>query len=205
MPAGTSYEADARDPGARLGSRFQDALHLAADLHARQVRKGTRIPYLAHLLAVASLALENGADEDTAIAALLHDAVEDQGGAATLGVIRERFGDRVARIVAECSDTDTVPKPPWRERKEAYVAHLPHADAATRLVSACDKLHNARSILEDLRRNGLSVFERFKGGKDGTLWYYRTLVEIFRRTGSPRRGELERGVGEMERLAGETE
>src|ERR1051325_12202408 len=129
-----------------LTSRFEDALSFAARLHSGQLRKGTAIPYVSHLLAVASVALEHGADEDEAIAALLHDAVEDQGGAPTREEIRRRFGDRVVEIVDGCTDAETVPKPPWRERKERYIAHVAEASPSVRLVSASDKLHNARSI-----------------------------------------------------------
>jgi (p)ppGpp synthase/HD superfamily hydrolase len=188
---------------ARLGTRFEDALAFAARLHRQQRRKGTEVPYVAHLLAVASIALEHGADEDEAIAALLHDAVEDQGGAPTLEAIRGRFGEKVADIVAGCTDTDQVPKPPWRPRKEAYVAHVASASPSVRLVSAADKLHNARSILADYRRLGERVFSRFSGGRNGTLWYYRALANAFRAHGAtPLVEELERTVSDLERLAG---
>ncbi len=152
-----------------LTSRFENALVFAARLHANQVRKGTSIPYLSHLLAVSALALENGANEDEAIAALLHDGVEDQGGPPTLAEIRRNFGDKVAEIVAGCSDTDTIPKPPWRERKEAYLAHLPEASPSVKLVSLCDKIHNTRSTLENYREVGEKLWERFRGGKEGKL------------------------------------
>lgn len=186
-----------------LSGRFAEAMAYAASLHADQVRKGTAVPYLSHLLAVASLALEHGADEDEAIAALLHDAVEDQGGARTAAEIRRRFGATVADIVLGCSDTDTIPKPPWRERKEAYVAHLRHASAGVRLVSACDKLHNARSLLSAYRVVGESIWGQFRGGKDGTLWYYRSCVDELRAAGAtPLVDELSRVVAELERLAG---
>ncbi|NWJ96563.1 MAG: HD domain-containing protein [Chloroflexi bacterium] len=184
-------------------TRFEEGLVFANQLHAKQVRKGTPIPYIAHLLAVASLALEHGANEDEAIAALLHDAVEDQGGAATLAEIRRRFGDNVAQIVSECSDTDVIPKPPWRERKEAYIAHVVTASSSVRLVSACDKLHNARSTLLDYRVIGEEVWSRFRGGKQGLLWYFRSLVETFRVAGnSPLIEELDRTVSELEHLVG---
>jgi (p)ppGpp synthase/HD superfamily hydrolase len=187
--------------GVALGPRFEEALTYAARLHREQVRKGSGVPYLSHLLGVAGIALEHGASEDEAIAALLHDAVEDQGGAPTLAEIRRRFGDTVADIVAGCSDTDVVPKPPWRPRKEAYVAHLASASPSARLVSAADKLHNARSILTDYRRLGETVWTRFAGGKEGTLWYYRAVVQAFRAYDpTPLVDELERAVEEMERL-----
>ena len=127
-----------------LGERFDQALLYAGRLHARQVRKGTRIPYVAHLLAVTSIVLENGGDEDEAIAALLHDAVEDQGGASVRREIEARFGPRVAAIVEGCSDSQVVPKPPWRARKEAYIAHVQQASASVRLVSAASATPLAR-------------------------------------------------------------
>ena len=184
--------------------RFAEAVALAEELHRTQRRKGTSIPYMAHLLAVAALALEHGADEDVAIGALLHDAVEDQGGPPTLERIRQRFGDRVAGIVAGCTDADVVPKPPWRARKEAYIAHLAEADDDTRLVSSCDKLHNARSILADYREHGEETWARFRGGKEGTLWYYRALVDAFREYGTHPRilDELARVVDELEAESG---
>jgi GTP pyrophosphokinase len=187
----------------QLSSRFESALVFAARLHATQTRKAAGVPYVAHLLGVAAIALEHGADEDAAIAALLHDAVEDQGGASTRAVIRRCFGDAVAAIVDGCTDADTEPKPPWRQRKESYLAHLRTAPAAVRLVSASDKLHNARAILADLRARGSRAFGIFRGGKDGTLWYYRSLVEIFRQTSTvpPLTEELARVVAEIERLA----
>jgi (p)ppGpp synthase/HD superfamily hydrolase len=185
-----------------LSARFEEALILAVRWHAGQVRKETTIPYIAHLLGVASIVLEQGADEDEAIAALLHDAVEDQGGAVALEEIRRRFGDAVAEIVAGCTDAWTTPKPPWRERKEAYIAHLRHASPSVRLVSAADKLHNARSILADYRAIGEALWSRFNGGKAGTLWYYRALVETLRSSDpAPLVEELDRVVSEIERLA----
>jgi (p)ppGpp synthase/HD superfamily hydrolase len=165
-----------------LGDRFDDALTYAARLHRAQTRKQSGIPYVSHLLSVAALVLEDGGDEDETIAALLHDAVEDQGGAARLAEIRDRYGERVAAIVAGCSDTDQQPKPPWRQRKEAYLRHL--ADPATPesvlRVSAADKLHNARSVLSDRHEVGEVVWDRFNAGRDEQLWYYRSLVEILR-------------------------
>ncbi len=191
---------------AKLTARFEEALVYATQLHARQKRKGTHIPYVAHLLSVAALVLEDGGDEDEAIAALLHDAVEDQGGRATLEEIRRRFGERVAAIVEACSDADTIPKPPWRARKERYLEHLHQAPADVRRISAADKLHNARAILADLRSSGEKVWERFTGGKDGTLWYYRKLVSAYREAGTnPIVEELDLVVSEIERLAGEKE
>jgi len=187
-----------------LSARFEEALVYAAQLHADQARKGTTIPYVAHLLGVASIVLEQGAGEDEAIAALLHDAVEDQGGEATLAEIGRRFGPRVAEIVDACTDARTTPKPPWRERKQAYIAHLHHATASVRLISAADKLHNARAILRDYRAIGESLWTRFNGGKEGTLWYYRALVEALQAAGpTPLVEELDRVVSEIEKLASE--
>jgi (p)ppGpp synthase/HD superfamily hydrolase len=186
----------------QLTARFEEALVYAAQLHARQLRKGTTIPYISHLLAVTALVLENGGDEDEAIAALLHDAVEDQGGAGTREEIRRRFGDTVASIVNDCSDTDIIPKPPWRERKERYIAHLREATPSVRLISAADKLHNARAILSDYRQSGESVWHRFNGGKAGTLWYYRAVTDALRaRAETPLVDELDRVVTEIEQLA----
>ncbi|MEQ9237715.1 HD domain-containing protein [Coleofasciculus sp. E2-BRE-01] len=187
----------------KLSQRFTDALTFATELHANQTRKGNGVPYIAHLLAVSSIALEYGANEEEAIAALLHDAIEDQGGAATREEIRRRFGDTITEIVDGCTDADTTPKPPWRQRKEAYIAHIPTASASVRLVSAADKLHNAWSILKDYRILGDNLWQRFHGGKEGTLWYYRSLIEAFRTQGSmPIVDELDRVVSELESLVG---
>ncbi|HEV2705385.1 MAG TPA: HD domain-containing protein [Pyrinomonadaceae bacterium] len=189
-----------------LTDKFDEALVFASRLHAHQRRKGTRIPYISHLLAVAAIALEHGASEDEAIAALLHDAVEDQGGAQTRELICEKFGERVAEIVDACSDTDAVPKPPWHERKERYLQHLGRETRpSVFLVSASDKLHNARSLLSEYRTHGERVWERFRGGREGSLWYYRTLVEIFRRRWPcALTEELARTVDELERLASDS-
>jgi (p)ppGpp synthase/HD superfamily hydrolase len=165
----------------KLGARFLRAFLFAADKHKHQARKASSIPYIAHLMGVASLVLEAGSDEDLAIAALLHDVVEDCGGAPMLKEVRRRFGPRVARVVDGCTDADSYPKPPWRERKETYIRHLKNADADTRLVSAADKLNNVRSILSDYRAVGEFVWSRFSGGREGTLWYYRTLRDEFLR------------------------
>jgi (p)ppGpp synthase/HD superfamily hydrolase len=170
----------------KLGSRFERAFLFAKEKHAGQTRKASGVPYLAHLMGVASLALEYGGDEDVAIAALLHDVVEDCGGRAMLKEVKRRFGSRVAKMVEGCTDSDTVPKRPWRERKDTYLQHLKSADEETRLVSAADKLNNLRSILSDYREVGEVIWERFKGGREGTLWYYRALLEEFQR-GKPNR------------------
>lgn len=163
-----------------FSSRFDQALVYAHQLHARQTRKATTIPYIGHLLAVTSIVIENGGTEDEVIAALLHDAVEDQGGAIIREEISRRFGENVALIVDGLSDTDQMPKPPWRARKEEYIAHLAEATPSVLLVSLADKLHNAQSILRDYRNVGQSVWERFNGGQKGTLWYYRALIAAFR-------------------------
>lgn len=184
-----------------LTPRFDDALVFARRLHADQRRKGTGIPYISHLLAVTAIVLEQGGTETEAIAALLHDAVEDQGGLATRAEIQRRFGEDVVAIVDGCTDAVTMPKPPWRERKEAYVAHVRHASPSVRFVSASDKLHNARAILADYRQLGDALWGRFQGGREGTLWYYRALVDAFRTAEStPLIEELERTVSELERL-----
>ena len=185
-----------------LTERFDEALLYASALHREQTRKGSTTPYVAHLLATASIALEHGADEDEAIAALLHDAIEDQGGEPTRQEIERRFGARVAGIVKECSDTDVEPKPPWRERKEAYLAHLSELSPSARFVVSCDKLHNVRSLLLDYELLGEDVWERFNGGREGTLWYYRAIADALAAGGtSPIGQELGRTVARLEELA----
>ena len=183
-------------------NRLADAVAFALQAHAQQERKGTDTPYVSHLLGVASLVLEHGDDEEQAMAAMLHDAVEDQGAHLEL-VIHERFGARVADIVLGCTDADTVPKPPWRERKEAYIRHLETAGTEVLLVSCADKVHNARAICTDVRAHGPEVFDRFKAGQDGTLWYHRTLAAAFRRLmPGALADELSGAVDTMERLPG---
>lgn len=162
-----------------LSERYSDAFRYAHSLHRAQRRKGTSIPYIAHLMTVSALVLEHGGNEDQAIAALLHDAAEDQGGEKTLAEIRSLFGDAVAEIVADCTDAWIEPKPPWRERKEAYLAALPAKPAMSLLVSLADKTHNAEAILFDYRDLGRELWPRFSGGRDGTLWYYDRLASIF--------------------------
>ncbi|KUI44964.1 phosphohydrolase [Mycobacterium sp. IS-1590] len=166
----------------RLGPKFQEALGFAAELHRTQTRKASQVPYVGHLLSVAGLVIEADGTETEAIAALLHDAAEDQGGDVTLTQIEERFGPEVAAIVEECSDTLVTPKPPWRERKQAYIEHLNTASDSTIRVSAADKLDNARAILRDLRRFGPKVWQRFNTDDPHEhLWYYRSLLEVYRR------------------------
>jgi (p)ppGpp synthase/HD superfamily hydrolase len=166
----------------RLGRAFSEALTYAAELHSTQTRKASEVPYIGHLLSVAGLVIEADGTETEAIAALLHDAAEDQGGDATLAEIEERFGKDVARIVEECSDTVITPKPPWRQRKEDYIAHLDKASPSTILVSVADKLDNARAILRDFRRYGSSVWQRFSTDNPyDHLWYYGALLDVYRR------------------------
>lgn len=184
-----------------LTDRFDRALLYATQVHGGQVRKGTSIPYVAHLLAVAATVIEYGGSEDMAIAALLHDAVEDQGGRPRLSDIRNRFGDRVAGIVESCSDSVVNAaagerKADWRTRKTRYIAHLSTVDQDTLLVSLADKVHNARSILRDLRKPdvGASVWTRFTNPKTETLWYYRELATAF---GKHFPGQLANELGEI--------
>ncbi len=184
-----------------LSARFQEALLYSTQVHATQLRKGTSIPYVSHVLIVAGIVLENGGDEDEAIAALLHDAVEDQGGEARLADIRARFGARVATIVLGCSDSTVKPKPPWEERKRRYLEHLRSSPASERLVSAADKLANARAILADYRTNGEALWPRFNATREQILWYYRELVTAFRATGTtPLVDELDRVVATLESI-----
>lgn len=191
--------------GLRLTSRFEDALVFAAQLHRDQPRKGSNVPYVSHLLAVSSLVIEHGGDEDQAIAALLHDAIEDQGGPKARDQILRRFGERVTAIVDGCTDSQADPKPPWRARKEAFIAGISAKSPSVQLVCAADKLHNARCILSDYRDVdvGEKLWQRFKGGgREGTLWYYRELANALVQSGpTPLVDELERVVAEIERLA----
>jgi len=187
----------------KLSRQFEKALVYATRAHGDQTRKKTGIPYIAHILGVTAIAMEYGANETEAIAALLHDAVEDCGGERRLRDIERKFGKGVAKIVDGCTDTYEKPKPPWLERKKNYIAHLKDSDSSNRLVSASDKLHNTRAILAELRRHGLEVFGRFSGKKDGTLWYYRTLVTAFRehRDHGDLVDELDRVVTQIEKLS----
>jgi len=187
-----------------LTNRFVEALGYAAELHLHQRRKGKGQPYVGHLLGVAAIVIQHGGGEDEVIAALLHDAVEDQGGLPRLDEIREKFGERVARVVDGCTDSYEVSgeKRAWLERKRAYIAKVARESADVQLVSAADKLANAREILADYRVEGDAVFSRFQGRKEGTLWYYRALVGVFRKAGpSPLIDELDRVVTELESLA----
>ena len=186
----------------RLGPRFEMALSFAASLHREQSRKASNIPYVAHLLAVASIVLEHGGGEDEAIAALLHDAIEDQGGHATGERIRSRFGDVVAEIVVGCSEAQVTPRPAWPERKESHLAHVAVASPAVKLVVAADKLHNCRSLAGEYRRQGEPLWSHFRGGKAGTLWYYRAaLAAVADKIPTALAIELELAVAELEKLA----
>ena len=182
-----------------MGPRFSAALAFASEIHRGQFRKGTTIPYIAHLLAVAALVIEAGGDEDAAIGALLHDTVEDQGGQPMLDRIRVGYGANVAEIVEACTDTDLTPKPPWRPRKEAYLAAIPHKSPGALLVSLADKVHNSGAILNDYRQIGEALWSRFTGGREGTLWYYRALADGFRnRTPNGLWQQLEETVVDLE-------
>jgi (p)ppGpp synthase/HD superfamily hydrolase len=186
-----------------LGDRFFDAVRYAAAAHAGQLRKGTTVPYLGHLMGVASIVLDAGGNEDEAIAALLHDAAEDAGGRERLDDIRTRFGDTVARIVEACTDSWTTPKAPWIERKRAYVEHARHLAPDELRVSAADKVHNAYAILRDLRTHGDAVWSRFNASASDVLWYYEALVRAYREAGGgPLVEELARIVRGLEREVG---
>lgn len=184
-----------------LTARFKDALIYAFDLHRKQKRKEIEIPYFSHLMTVAGLVLDYGGNENQAIAALLHDAIEDQGGDHTRQQIRRLFGEEVANIVEGCTDADVTPKPPWRERKEKYLSHLKNTSSATRLVSAADKLANLRNILADYKIIGEKLWTRFNGGKEGTLWYYEELAKFFAKNGPQELGkEMEKTLKELKEI-----
>lgn len=187
----------------QLTERFVEAVRYATEAHKDQRRKGTEMPYIGHLFGVASFVLEDGGDEDAAIAALLHDAPEDQGGRARLEDIRQRFGPKVAHIVEGCTDSWTQPKEPWTVRKKEYVEHAKKLDPETLRVSAADKVHNAYAILRDLRTHGEAVWSRFNASPDDILWYYDTIVRSFREAGGGRLvDELDRVVRGIKREMG---
>jgi (p)ppGpp synthase/HD superfamily hydrolase len=193
--------------GAKLTSRFTDAFGFAFQVHRKQTKKGSAVPYISHLLEVAGIVLAYGGDEDEAIAALLHDSVEDHPDIASFDAIGKRYGVEVAGIVESCSDASTIPKPPWKGRKEAYIAHLRHADQPVLMVSAADKLVNARAVLKDYREVGDQVWERFNAGKSDQLWYYREVTRALIAAAGDGRAralveELARVVGELENLCG---
>jgi (p)ppGpp synthase/HD superfamily hydrolase len=161
--------------------RFERALALAHELHGSQVRKGSKVPFVTHLMAVSALVGEYGGSEDAVIGALLHDAAEDQGGRRTLARIESEFGPEVSRLVALCSDAYSAIKPPWKRRKEAFVQRLPDAPPEAKLIIAADKIHNARSIRREMRIHGAeAIFARFRGGREGTLWYLDACLAALR-------------------------
>jgi (p)ppGpp synthase/HD superfamily hydrolase len=168
----------------QLTAKFESALVYATRLHANQTRKINGIPYITHLLSVAALVLEAGGTETEAIAGLLHDSIEDQGGKIIRAEISQLFGEAVVTIIDGCTEWDTPPKPPWKERKLRYLENLRHGSPSVRLVSLADKLHNARSLLANLRVYGSSVWQEFSAGKEGTLWFYQELLQVYMTTGS---------------------
>jgi len=174
-------EESDQEPEPVVAARFMEAVGYAVQLHARQARKGTSIPYVTHLFSVCSLVLEDGGDEDQAIAALLHDGPEDQGGQPVLDEIRARFGDAVATIVDGLTDTMLDPKPPWRPRKEAYLELLDAEPVAVLRVSLADKLHNLRSMAIDHAARGEDLWSRFNAGRVDQAWYFGRLLAVFER------------------------
>jgi (p)ppGpp synthase/HD superfamily hydrolase len=187
----------------RLTQRFDEAFLYAHQLHGDQVRKGTSAPYIGHLMGVASIVMEDGGSEDEAIGALLHDAAEDHGGLERLNDVRERFGQGVAKIVEECTDSWETPKRPWAERKRAYTEHARHLGPSSLRVSAADKVHNAYAILRDLRNDGEQVWQRFNATADDVMAYYQALVRSYREAGGGKLvDELDRIVRGIEREMG---
>ncbi|MBA2304774.1 MAG: HD domain-containing protein [Acidobacteria bacterium] len=178
----------------KLTARFEDAFRYAREIHGAQTRKGNAAPYIGHLMGVASIVLDDGGTEEEAIAALLHDAAEDQGGRDRLADIRARFGDGVARIVEDCTDSWETPKRPWSDRKREYVEHARALPGPSLRVAAADKVHNAYAILRDLRSVGDQVWERFNAPADDVIAYHEGLVRSFRASGG---GKL---VDELERI-----
>lgn len=195
-------------PEIRTSPVLAEAFAYAERIHRGQIRKKTLTPALSHLMAVASLVLENGGDEEEAIAALLHDGPEDCAGEQTLDEIRRLFGDRVAHIVAGCTDSMEKPKPPWKGRKSRYIAHLPQADESTLLVSLADKVHNVRSLVVEYRSVGERLWQRFSATREESLWYYESLLRVFEETQSSRLStlvqELAHALGELQRLITES-
>jgi (p)ppGpp synthase/HD superfamily hydrolase len=177
-----------------LTARFDEAFRYAHEVHAAQSRKGSGAPYISHLMGVASIVLDDGGKEDEAIGALLHDAAEDHGGRPRLEDIRARFGDAVARIVEDCTDSWEMPKRPWVERKQGYVDHARRLEPPSLRVSAADKVHNTYGILRDLRNDGEQVWSRFNASADDVMTYYESLVRAFRESGG---GKL---VDELDRI-----
>ncbi|HEV3110024.1 MAG TPA: HD domain-containing protein [Candidatus Binataceae bacterium] len=191
----------------KLTSRFADAFAFAFEVHREQTKKGGSVPYISHLLEVAGLVLSYGGNEDEAIAALLHDAVEDHPDIASFETIGKRFGAPVAAIVESCSDSTVIPKPPWKPRKERYIAHMREADESVLMVAAADKLANARAVMKDYRVVREDVWKRFNAPKPEQLWYYRTVTKALAdRAGNGRARELieelKRAVAQLETLCG---
>ncbi|MEA3365599.1 MAG: HD domain-containing protein [Candidatus Hydrogenedentes bacterium] len=179
-------------------SLIAEAFSFAEGLHQGQFRKSTDIPYLYHLLSVAALVGEHGGNERQVAAALLHDAAEDQGGEETLGAIEKHFGKEIAAYVRACSDCTSFPKPPWRARKEAFIAKIPEMPEEAKLIVAADKLHNVRSMLRDHRQHGENLWKRFKGGRTGTLWYHASVAKTLAKTWKhPILDELQEAVEEL--------
>jgi (p)ppGpp synthase/HD superfamily hydrolase len=186
-----------------LSGTFDDAFLYAHQVHADQKRKGTNAPYIGHLMGVASIVLDGGGSEEEAIGALLHDAAEDHGGRERLEDIRARFGDAVARIVEDCTDSWETPKQPWPERKRAYIHHARALPPPSLRVSAADKVHNAYAILRDLRNTGEAVWARFNAAPDDVMAYYEGLVRAYREAGGgPLVDELDRIVRGIRREMG---
>lgn len=182
----------------KLTERFESALVYATRLHANQTRKISGVPYISHLLSVTALVLEAGGTQEEAIAALLHDAVEDQGGKPIRDDIRQLFGETVLAIIDGCTEWDTPPKPPWQERKQSYVNNLRSASPSVRLVSLADKLHNSRSLLADWQQYGDVIWTNFSAGREKTLWFYQSLVQVYQQTGSDwMTQEIERVVNQL--------
>ena len=183
----------------KLTERFKQALVLAYNLHCQQLRKDERTPYMAHLLNVTALVLENGGNEDEAIAALLHDAVEDRGGMATRQHILELFGETVVDIIDGCTESESIPKPPWEERKLRYLRQICHSSKSVQLISLADKLHNGRDLLAALYQEGKIVWTRFHGGQEKTLWFYHSLLSCYQDNNYLKQ-ELMRIIAELEKF-----
>ena len=187
----------------KLSGKLDDAFNYAREVHGEQVRKGTATPYLSHLMGVSSIVLDDGGSEDEAIAALLHDAAEDHGGRERLADIKARFGDTVAKIVEDCTDSWSTPKPAWADRKRAYIQHARQLSGPSLRVSAADKVHNAYAILRDLRNSGEAVWSRFSATPDDVMAYYEGLVRAYREAGGGRLvDELDRIVRGIRREMG---
>jgi (p)ppGpp synthase/HD superfamily hydrolase len=191
----------------KLSDRFSQAFGFAFEVHREQTKKGGKVPYIAHLLEVTGLVLSYGGNEQEAIAALLHDAVEDHPDLASFEKIKEQFGTAVAQIVEACSDSSTIPKPPWKARKEKYIEHMHSANESVLMVATADKLVNARAVMRDYRLVGEQVWSRFNAGKSEQLWYYRTVAKALADAAGDGRArplvdELKRAVERLEALCG---